>query len=364
MQLYCQTCQAAFSAASHCPKCGGRLLSPQESFIYSGAPKDPPPDPVAPTFSSRVLVGVGAGLGLYFGLRELAIACGALTAGGPWLAEGGAVELGLRLVCVLVGAVLAGAGREPGLPAGLLTGALAAGLLAAADIMAAGGPAAVGWMTPAAVAVLAALGGAAGAVGSRVWPPDADLPQATPATASSRGSSLARLADDEAELRKPRPTAWARILAGAALAAVGLLVTEEIRHGLHRGTGGLLQTGGNHVGPQVGFQIAVCMLALGGVVAGAGTGAGFRHGLLAGVLAAVGIYLAAANRPDAPYPAIDGYFLTFDRKAEPVVSDPRAAAEVLGLVTGLCTFGGWLGGQLFLPLAPPRMRNKRLVAQT
>ena len=40
------------------------------------------------------------------------------------------------------------------------------------------------------------------------------------------------------------------------------------------------------------------------------------------------------------------------------------AAEVSALVIGLCLAGAWLGSQLFPPLAPPHMRNRKLVSQT
>lgn len=356
MQLFCQTCQAAFAGASHCPKCGGRLLAPQESFIFSGPPKDLPGELVPPTVTERIAVGIGVGLGLYLGLRELALAGGALNYGGP--ADGG-VDFALRLFALLAGAILAGAGREQGLPAGLGVGAAGGGLFLAADTYAAGGVAAVGWVAPAAAGVIALLAGPAGAVGALIWPPPPELPQATPAAAgSSHGSSLYRLVEESADRVKERPTLWLRVLAGAAVAAAGLLLSDDIRHWLARGSGGLLQTDGARRGPTVGFQIAIILLGLGGVVAAAGTGAGFRHGLFAGLLTAAGVYLAASNRPDAPFPAIDGYFTMFGRKAEPIVGDPGAAAEVLGLTIGLCTAGGWLGGQLFPPLAAPTRRRR------
>jgi hypothetical protein len=211
--------------------------------------------------------------------------------------------------------------------------------------------------------VLAALAGPAGAVGARVWPPEALLPQVAPAKGSSRGSSLIVLAEESVAARAPRPTAWVRVLVGAAVAAAGLLASEEIRFALARGSFGLLHTAAANRGPVVGFQIAVFLLGLGGVFAGATTGAGFRHGVFAGLLAAVAVYVAAANRPDAPYPAVEGYFVTFERSPEPI-ANAGAAAEVVGLVIGLCAAGGWLGGQLFPPLAPPAMRKRRLINQT
>jgi len=356
MQLFCQACHTAFAGVTHCPKCGGRLLAPQESFIFSGTPKDPPAEHEPPTLTARIAVGLGVGFGLYLGMRELVSAAGLLDFGGPM--DGG-VDFVLRFVSLLAGAVLAGAGREQGLPAGFGVGAAGAGLLLAADVYTAGGAVAAGWVAPAAAGVIALLAAPAGAVGAAIWPPAPDLPRAVPAsTASSRGSSLYLLVEESSERDKPRPTLWVRVAAGAAVAAAGLLLSDDIRLWLARGTGGLLQTGGVHRGPVVGFQIAIFLLGLGGVVAAAGSGAGFRHGFLTGLLTAAALY-TAARRSEQPFPAVDGYFVMFGRTPESILADQRAAAEVLGLTVGLCTAGGWLGGQLFPPLAPKGVRNRR-----
>jgi hypothetical protein len=361
MQLFCQSCQVAYAGISNCPKCGERLLAPQESFIFSGTPKDAQQEQVPATITARMGVGVAAGLGLYVGLRELASAIGVLGFNGP---TDGAVDFALRLFALLAGAILAGAGRKQGLPAGLGVGAVGGGLLLAADTYLAGGLAAAGWVAPAAAGVIAVLSGPAGAVGALVWPPEVELPKLDPAvTASSRGSSLLRLAEETNERIQPRPTLWLRILAGAAVAAAGLMLSDDIRMWLNRGSAGLLQTGGLQRGPIVGFQIAVFLLALGGVVSAAGTGAGFRHGFLTGVLTAAVVYFVTLKRTES-FPAVDGYFITFGREVESIAAGKRAAAEVTGLVIGLSTLGGWLGGQLFPPLVPPELRKRRLVRQS
>src|SRR5262245_66662677 len=116
MQLFCQSCQAAFAATSHCPRCGNRLLSPQESFIHNAPTKQPPPDPIPSTFTNRLLAGVLVALAVVFGLRELA--------GAVHLSQGLTVEehwsetnkdpttLALRLVAMVAGGLVAGAGRR------------------------------------------------------------------------------------------------------------------------------------------------------------------------------------------------------------------------------------------------------------
>ena len=49
MQLLCPDCQTAFAGATHCPKCGGRLISPQEAHLLRKIRKTPAPAAVEPT---------------------------------------------------------------------------------------------------------------------------------------------------------------------------------------------------------------------------------------------------------------------------------------------------------------------------
>ena len=44
MQLYCPNCQAAFSGATRCPRCDGRLFTPDEPVETPAAVPDPAPD--------------------------------------------------------------------------------------------------------------------------------------------------------------------------------------------------------------------------------------------------------------------------------------------------------------------------------
>ena len=92
--------------------------------------------------------------------------------------------------------------------------------------------------------------------------------------------------------------------------------------------------------------------------AAAGTGAGVRHGLLAGLFGAAGGIGVTAWRGALPVPAV--YLI------EHMGLDPNAAADP-GVLTAVAfglvvagVVGGWLGGTLFLPLAPAHLRGKRL----
>src|SRR5262245_29107742 len=168
MQLLCPDCQTAFAGATHCPKCGGRLISPQEAHLLRKKRKTPAPRAVEPTAAGRVAVGVLIALGGFLGLREwLAAGLAASgTAGDEWWATLAAAwaTLGLRAAAAFAGGLVAGAGRIDGWMTGGLTGCVAGGLLLAADLTAhPTGAGLVGYLTATAVAV---AGLASGALGS------------------------------------------------------------------------------------------------------------------------------------------------------------------------------------------------------
>jgi hypothetical protein len=71
---------------------------------------------------------------------------------------------------------------------------------------------------------------------------------------------------------------------------------------------------------------------------------------------------AAAGREDRPLPAADGFYEFVGVPAAPLLS--AGGAGVAAGVIGLATVAGWLGGQLFPPLAPLALRKRRLVQQT
>ena len=360
MQLYCPGCRAAFAGTTHCPKCGGRLLAPQESFVLSGSINKAPPEPEEATFGGRAVVGSAVGLALWFGGRELATAFGyerELTAN---LLDGGILAFGLLLAAAVVGGLIAGVGRDDGATLGATAGAAVAALpLLMAAYDANGVPpgvpgVALGTLLAFAAAVLAGL------VGSRVWPPPTALPQAT---ASSHGSSLARLAEEEVAKRTTRPTAWGRIVVATLIAVAGVMLTDFIRVGLYKGSLGLMPVAGAKQSPYIGFQIAVAFVAVAGVVSSISTGAGLRHGLFTGLIAAAGVFAASWNQPDHTFPSIEGAYLTFDQTPEAVTS-PRGAIRIFGGMIAVATAGGWVGGTLFPPLAPYWRRAKRLQQQS
>lgn len=363
MQLFCPNCQAAYVGTTHCTKCGGRLLSPQESFITSGPPSLPLPDPVRPTLGGRVVIGCLVAFGVLAGLRE---AAGVFllpgTDPGEWWASDAAwpAVLALRLAAVVAGGLVAGAGREQGAVSGLMVGLLAGGVFTAGDAAAAGGL--HGWVPIAVALMFPVVAAPAGALGTWVWPPDVPLPEPS-YPVSSRGSNFSRLAVEAQIRRAGRPTAWVRVAVGGAVAAAGVIAADELRVWLARSSGGLFQTGGPARAGMVGLEIAAILMTAGAAAAGATTGAGLRHGLLAGLLAVAGVLIGAAGREDRTFPAANGLFQLLGVDPAPVTTVNAGGLVAIGILA-LMAVAGWLGGQLFPPLAPPAVRNRRLARQS
>ncbi len=305
--------------------------------------------PLEPTAAGRVAVGVLVALGGYLGLREWVVAglLGAEIAGEEWWSTDTAawVMLGMRVAAAVVGGVVAGAGRIGGWMTGILAGGVSGGLLLAADVTA--HPAG-----PGPVAYLAALGTVlaglvAGTFGAIIWPAPVDLPKSR---VGSRGSSLLRLAQEQEDARKGRPTQWLRIIIGMSIAFSGIVAADVVRAGLTKGSGGALHMGSVFHAPIVCVELATALIFFGGATAGASTGAGVRHGLIAGLLAAVAIVVLTATRDPDIFPAVEGFFWVTNIPNENI-RETGSLAELLVAIWGVCTLGGWFGGQILPPLA-------------
>ena len=356
MQLYCPNCQAAFSGATRCPRCDGRLFTPDEPVETPAAVPDPAPDRfVRPSPAARIGVGTVLALGLYLGLRKVLVAAVLATTPDPaawWLSPEGLVAVfGSQAVAALFGALIAGAGRSRGFPLGFAVGGLCGMLFLAAEVV--GGTPATALVLYLHPPTLALAGGLAAVVGGRVWPavPDLDLRPATPKRASS-----IQLAVDKPSAAV-RPTRWLRLLAGAAIMVAGVTLADTARLKAQKASGGMLRVESVMQGRFLSWQIATFAVLLGGVTAAAGTGAGFRHGIFAGVLAGAGVIGVTALRGESP-PALD-YWLGKMSMAGLSPLDPGPMCAIVTGVLLAAVIGGWLGAQIFLPLAPEYMRSRR-----
>ncbi len=356
MQLFCSNCEVAFTGQTHCPKCAARLIAPQEAFVTAETATAPPPDPIRPTFLSRIILGSIATVGLLVAFRELT---SAIMGGTP---PDAGIVLGLRFLAIFGGGLLCGAGRTHTAGPGLFVGIAFALLLIANDFNDSSEPNAI-WF-----AILSLgfpmIASVAAWIGSNVWPSAPELLDALP-NPNLRSSNLALLSG--LKTTNPRdsipPTAWLRVVVGSLIAFAGIAASDEIRNLMFRVSSGAFQTGGLSRGGIVGVQIAGILLFLGGAVAGATTGSGLRHGILTGVLASLDLFVASVGRGEQSYPALEGFYRILGISTAPL-NDWQNGLPVAIAILVFTSFGGWLGGQFFLKLAPQIMRNRRLIAQT
>ncbi|MGL4424152.1 MAG: hypothetical protein ACRCZF_26085 [Gemmataceae bacterium] len=358
MQLFCPSCQAAFAGTTHCLKCGGRLLAPHESFGLAGKNRQNTESRFRPSFGNRILLATLVGLGVFLAGRDLLIAAGLGQLLEGTLPKAGFGAMLLQVFAATLGGFIGGAARTDGLSigavAGVMMGAVPAGFASAATET--GLP--PGWYGMLITSIFAlctmALGGS---LASRIWPPEAAFGDMGASAHAS--ASLDKLAEEKINTKKTYHTSWFRIILGTIIALGGVMGADYLRIGLFKASLGLMQISSIRSSPYIGFEIAIAALFIAGMVAGSNTGAGLRHGLFVGLITAAGIFIACARQPDNFFPAIEGAFLTFGDTPEPITR-PLSAIRILGGVVAITSFGGWLGGQLFLPLASKARQSRRL----
>jgi hypothetical protein len=314
--------------------------------------------PVQPTPMGRVAVGAVLGLVAYLGLRKVLLAGVLASIPDPaeWWAslDGLMAVFGAQLAAVLFGSILAGAGRAKPLSVGGAVGALCGALFLAGEVLAGTPPEQlVLYLQP---IVLTVAGGLGGLIGAQVWPSLPELDIRPPAPTGSKLSSM-RLAIEETQ-EPARPIAWAHILAGAAIMVAGVGLADTARSKVQKVSGGLLKVETVSQGQFISWQFATLVVVLGGVTAGAGTGAGTWHGMLAGVLGGAGA-VGLAHYYGVTTPPMD-YWLARLAMTGPEVQEWGRALAVGGGIMIAGVIGGWLGGQVFLPLAPAHLRARRL----
>jgi hypothetical protein len=327
---------------------------PHEVSPDAPRPVEAPPGPVHPSAIGRILMGSILALGVYLGVRKLltgAILAMHSYAGGWWLSfQGLSAVYAVQAGAVFFGAAIAAAGRAYGYSLGFIVGGVCGGLFLGFELLAGAPPESlVLYLQP---PLLALLGLAAGAAGSRVWIPAPELN--LPIPTGSKLSSL-QLGDDLLE-EQPRPTNLLRVLAGAAVIVLGVAIADPARHFLQKNSGGLLRVESMGQGEFITWQLATLIVLGGGVVAAAGTGAGIRHGLLAGMLGAAGVFGVCMKLGQTLAP-IEYWLEKLQLDGLPLTAPPVLTA-VGGGILMVALLGGWLGGSLFLPLAPPSMRKR------
>lgn len=349
MQLYCPSCQATFAATPRCPRCGDRLITPAESFSALSRKAPPPPDIARTTSAGRITLGCALSLGLFIGLREWGLA---IVPDSEWWSSsvGIALTVILRSLGAVAGGLMAGSGRSPGMTTGAAVGLTCGGIYMLADAATGSGALVVDGVVWAALAVAAAM---AGAIGGRMWPPPAELPDPE---AGGRGSSLAALVEEEEQKKSARPTAWGRVGLALVLLVAAVAGADATRQLLKKGSAGLLEMGGPAQAPLVDLQLATIGVIFAGAFAGASTGAGLRHGVILGVLGALAVLgLRQLESVDAvTVGVLEMFGLPTDGSA-----GGTGTLAVAGSVFVLTALAGWFGGQL-MPVLASKAQQARL----
>jgi hypothetical protein len=263
--------------------------------------------------------------------------------------EGLTAVFTIQILAVLFGAVVAAAGRTGGLFFGAAVGASCGVLFLAAELL--GGAPAQDLVLYVQPLVLVASGGIAGVLAARVWGavPALDMPLPDKPRLSS--TRFALTPDEEVK----RPTSWLRILVGALIMLIAVAAADRVRTSAQKYSGGLLRVASVGQAQFLTWQIGVLGVLAGGAMAGAGTGAGVRHGVIAGLFGGMGVLAltAAVGEPLGPV----AYWLSKLSLGGLPPNDPAAIVAAASGILFLGVLGGWLGGTLFLPLAPEHMRK-------
>jgi hypothetical protein len=328
MRGFCGKCGRTFDGQMLCPACGVQLQEDQgAASAMSLALPAAEELPDGPSFARRLTFGAVTLLGLYHGLKHLALAAVLARAGATALTSDG--HLSLLVLATLIAAVVAGTvNRRAELTGFLLAGAGGAAFLAP-DLAAGGLP--EEWVigVPTLLALVGVIGGFCGRL---MVPPAPSLP------------NFGRL-DSRVMVRvKRRPVriAWAQLFLGVTIAVTGAVLADTIRSGLSY----LLAGRGQSVGVRSLMTWQISMLAAlgGGAAACVHTRGGVRQGLVtaAGAAFATAVAVAAASTAE-PSPIIEFWMYQLDLKEAGLL--PVAA---VGLTTLIATaLGGWIGVHAF-----------------
>jgi len=303
MQLYCPTCQANQAGSGRCPKCGDRLITAAEAFATTGITEALPalPPLIQPSAPGRVAIGIVVSLGVYLGLRDWSAAgliLAELDVIEPWMTV--LLMILSRVIAVMFGGLLAGAGRPQGAVTGVAVGAACGGLFSSIDVFS-GHPS-----NSRDVLIglgLAVASGICGHLGCKLWPPALEKKHWKKV---STGSSLLRMAQEEHEERNSPPMQWVRIFVAIVILIGGVTFTDQMREGMRKIRVGPNSIAHANMASLFNVQIAGMLVSLAGFVAGASTGAGLRHGFITGIFGGLGVVGILTTGSPYPLPALEG----------------------------------------------------------
>jgi hypothetical protein len=329
MALICPQCSRSFEDETQCPRCAIPL--------EADTPRDDPDDPLPPHWSrnpwGRILLGVMLAQGLFFIIREFALAGYLVTSEqltGRWALLSELLTLqGFQLGALLAGSVLAGAGQKNGPLYGAFVG-LWNGILSVLFQAFNGPPLTVVdfYSQP---MIHAAVGGLGGVLGTWIWkPPCAYL--RLPGAGRGGLPSAEFLAGVMAG-----QISWFRVLLGTVVAVVGVMFAETILQFVLRKSEGAMTIRTTLQQDLMTYEIKILAVFFGGAISGTSTWNGTVQGLWVGLLSAalvVGVQMGRAS--------------TFDLNHNILVA---------GSVLFLSTIGGAFGGKLLPPVVKYNRRR-------
>jgi hypothetical protein len=327
-----------------CPKCGART-----------ADADAPMTAAVPAEEASPIAGLLIGLllaqGLYYALRHLAVAW-LLATGDPagetdfWEKSfsGFVTAQALQGGALLIGSMLAAAGRRQGLILGAGLGFVNAMLLLCLQRLLRQPLDDLTWYGQPLLHMF--VGAVGGAIGSRIWQPAPELP---PLTGDGRAGRevLTTILPEQSTAVEVEPWPWAHILIGTVLAIGGTLGARMIRELVVVAGGG---TGREMQSQFITWEIALVAQLMGGLIAGAGTRGGVLYGLWVGLPSAAFLTVVQALAAiRVPTQAVSAWLLGVS-----VPEGSPAALVIQGIqAVAFCVIGGWLG-TIILPVNPGR----------
>jgi hypothetical protein len=349
MPMICPQCKGAFDQRIDCPSCGVRLY-PQDGAKRSLLERAHDGLQLQQTPWTRIGVGLLISQGLYYGLRQLAMAAlianiGKEATDAWWdTLDGLLLQQGFQVVGLLAGGMLAGAGQRRGIVYGALMGLWNGVVFILVQSITGRMLNALEWFhQPTLQAAFgAAFGAVGGLLGSVLWKPLAPL--------TARGGPVVPLPPTQALRRTPAmvgPISWGRAMAGIAVAVVGAMWADWVFNFISKTAEWPAENRAQQA--FLIWEISALGLLVGSALAGSSTYNGLRQGLIVGIgvtAALVGVEIARG----AALPAAS-FLMTLTR---PVLGEfPPLTHSVVAVTIStmlLAALGGWFGSQLLPPI--------------
>jgi hypothetical protein len=356
VQLVCVSCNTAFAGHNKCPRCGERLVAPQEVQVAQNDDFAPRNQTVDPTTTNRIMSGAAVAFGIIFGTRELVN--GGLSLAGEadnhWsqtYAGMGTVFV-IRVLAGLLSGCLAGAGRANSFNVGAMAGAVGCATWIGLNMFAY--KQSVSIFDGISFLFLIIASSFAAIIAESIWPPRTDLPVASHI---SKGSSiLKRVMTDKQEDKVPE-TNWIRVIVAVCITVCGFATAELVRNWLTQG--GFIDLGGKNNIPTSSMIIASIIAFFAAGYSGASTGIGFRQGVFTGLLSGAIAAFAFMSRSPQTFAAAAGLMDLMGWPIEKAYSQQTAGA-IFGVCFIIGTFGGSFGSILLPPVKKGGKKKRKM----